>query len=146
MAHRQQLPENLPLFAREVLELFARQLPDLKFPGIDLAVLEAHAAQLAEAQGEVERVEAELEQARAEAAVRALTLTTVAQRALAYARIYAEGDAELEAQVAEITERRGGGGTEPAPVRRRRARRSEADASLFAGVDPESSAEASALV
>ena len=146
MAKAQPLPENLPPFAREVLELFARQLPDLKFPGLDLGVLEAHAAELAEAQGEVERIEAQLEQARAEAAVRALTLTTMAQRALSYARIYAEGDAELEAQVAEIAERRGGGTSESAPARRRRARRSDGDANLFASVEGESSADSAALL
>src|SRR5687767_1259469 len=75
MAEPLPLPENLPPFARDVLELFARQLSNLKFPGVDRGVLEAHAAELAEAQAEVERVEAELEQARSEAAVRALTLT-----------------------------------------------------------------------
>jgi hypothetical protein len=137
--------EPMPPFARDVLELFARQLPDLKFPGVDLEVLRAHAAELAEAQAEVERVEAELEQARAEAAIRAVTLTTVAQRALAYARIYAEGDAELGAQVAEIAERRGGAAAEPPAGKRRRARRNEGDASLFASVDHEASMEAVGL-
>jgi hypothetical protein len=145
MATRPPLPENLPPFAREVLELFVRQLPDLKFPGVDLAVLEAHAAELAVAQAEVERVEAELEQARAEAAIRAVTLTTVAQRALAYARIYAEGDPELEVQVTEIAERRAGPGSEPAPAKKRRPRRSDGDPSLFSSVDPDASAESAAL-
>lgn len=137
--------ESMPPFARDVLELFARQLPELKFPGVDVEVLRAHAAELAEAQAEVERVEGQLEQARAEAAIRAVTLTTMAQRALAYARIYAEGDAELEAQVAEIAERRGGQAAEAPAGRRRRARRSDGDANLFASVDHDAGGDAAAL-
>jgi hypothetical protein len=138
-------PENLPPFARDVLELFARQLPDLKFPGIDLSVLRAHAGELADAQAEVERIEGELEQARAEAASRAMTLTTLAQRALAYARIYATGDAELEAQLAEIAERRGGAAVEATAGKRRRSRRNDGDANLFASVDHDATIEAAAL-
>ena len=74
----------------------------MRFPDLDLSSLlyaqsELHAAQL-----EIERVEAELSQARAVWESRTQALTAKAERALAYARIYAQGDAELGPRIADI--------------------------------------------
>lgn len=138
--------EGLPRFARDVLELFARQLADVQFPGLDLSVLRREAEQVLAAQEEVDRIEAALEQARATVEERAQALTHLAHRALAYARIYAEDKPELKAEVAAISAPRTVGSTDaPASKKRGRPRKTSGDAGLFSEVErsaPELEAQA----
>ena len=120
----------IPGFAREVLALFAGPFAEVRFPDLDSALLERHAGLVEAAHGEVVRIEEELAEARARVNDQAQALTLVAQRALAYARIYAEGKPELEARVAAVCERK------PSPPvevskKRTRAKRSDTDSSLF---------------
>jgi len=94
--------DTTPLLVRQVIDLYAVELVEVRFPDLDLSSLlyaqsELHAAQL-----EIERVEAELSQARALWESRSQALTAKAERALAYARIYAQGDAELAPRIADI--------------------------------------------
>ena len=94
--------DTTPVLARQVIDLYAVELVEVRFPDLDLSSLlyaqtELHAAQL-----EIERVEAELSQARAVWESRSQALTAKAERALAYARIYAQGDAELAPRIADI--------------------------------------------
>ncbi len=132
--------DPVPPLARAVMTLFAEALPDVRFPDLDLAVLESAADDLRAAQVELEQIEAELHAARAALAKQAEQLTTRAQRALAYARVYAEGDPELASRVQAVAgSPKAGTLAGEAPKRRGRPRRqagaeerSLADASLFA--------------
>lgn len=127
-----------PVLARQVIELYADELADVRFPDLDLAALRAAQEALHAAQLEVERMEDKLASARAELELASDRLNGKAERALAYARIFAQGDAALAPKVAEIGRKRpaadGGGGDGAAPVKRR-GRRSKAEAAsqLFAG-------------
>lgn len=124
--------DPVPALARSVIELFAEALPNVRFPDMDLSVLEAAADDLRAAQVELEQIEAELDAARAALAKQADQLMVRAQRALAYARVFAESDPELATRVQSIgqTEKPSAspGGV---PKRRGRPKRDAGDTSLF---------------
>lgn len=147
----------VPPSLQAVLELFENELAHLKFPDLDRAVLEAAA----------ERVEAQAAALRqAEAALLATrealqdtldALQHKCQRALAYARIYAEDDAELSGRLdaVEITRSRGprsvsslpasGGPKSDLSTRGRKPRRSQgADDPLFLNPGPAETAASQA--
>jgi hypothetical protein len=88
--------------SREVLELYAAALPEVRFPDLDLATLHALADEVRDAQDEVDRLEAELRDARDRVAQCNAALDARAERALAYARIYAEGNPALLEQVQAV--------------------------------------------
>jgi hypothetical protein len=130
-------PISMPI--QSLLTLFANELSDVKFPDADSTVL-GESARAVEAAAEAVRLaEAALESARAILAERQEALLQKAQRALAYARVYAETDPALTSRVDAIalprSPRRG-----PArdasdalvlsaePPQRRRGRPSKADA------------------
>jgi hypothetical protein len=122
--------DPVPVFAREVLALFASAFRDVRFPDLDREVLESLAEELRVAQSEVERIEQALAQARAVVASKAEALTARAQRGLAYARIFAEEDAELCEQVERVAQSQGAANL-PAAKRRGRPRKLDHDAGLF---------------
>ncbi|MET0790246.1 MAG: hypothetical protein ABW061_01880 [Polyangiaceae bacterium] len=78
-----------------VLELFKGPLSTVRFADVDAAVLSNAAAQVASAAAEVEACEAQLAERKQGLAERQDALLVVAQRALAYARVFAEGDDAL---------------------------------------------------
>ena len=78
-----------------MIALFAEALPNVRFPDMDLSVLESAADDLRAAQVELEQIEAELAASRAALLQQAEQLTLRAQKALAYARVFAESDPEL---------------------------------------------------
>lgn len=86
----------------ELRQLFQTELRAVSFPGIDAEVLEGAASRVHDAQSEVERCEAAL------AAARQLLVEAEedelgrAQRALAYARVYAEDQPALHQRLAAI--------------------------------------------
>jgi len=92
----------LSLLAREVLDLYASALPEVRFPDLDLASLHTLADQLRDAQEEVDRLDAEARDARERVASCSAQLDARAERALAYARIYAEGKPELQELVSAV--------------------------------------------
>jgi len=95
-------PSALPPFARDVLELYATALAEVRFPDVDLGTLESCADALREAQEEVERLDAELQAAQERVQERTSALLARADRALSYARIYAEDNADLSARIGAI--------------------------------------------
>jgi hypothetical protein len=131
MSHEPQR-DPVPPFAREVLALFASAFAEVRFPELDRAVLEGLAEELRAAQREVEQIEHGLAQARAQVALKAEALMALAQRGLAYARVFSEGDAELEEQVERVADCLAPAAG-AAPKRRGRPRRAEQEASLFPG-------------
>ncbi|MBM4282613.1 MAG: hypothetical protein FJ137_18295 [Deltaproteobacteria bacterium] len=123
-------PLGVPL--RDVLALFADELADVRFPDVDDATLRAAAAAVADAHVEVRRLEGALHDARRALDEAHDALLLRAQRGVAYARVFADGDAALLARLDAIALPRGRGPrasssgqastppTEP-PRRRRRA-------------------------
>jgi len=95
-----------PTLARQVIDLYTEELAEVRFPDLDLSALLYAQAELHAAQLEVERVEAELADKRAELELRSQALVAKAERALAYARIFAQGDEQLAPRLADIGRRK----------------------------------------
>lgn len=126
--------DPVPPLAQAVIELFAEALPDVRFPDMDLSVLETAADDLRAAQVELEQIEAELSAARVALEKQAEQLMVRAQRALAYARVFAESDPELANRVLAIghAEKKPTSPLGGVPKRRGRPKRDAGDSSLFA--------------
>jgi hypothetical protein len=86
-----------------VLELFQGPLADVRFADVDAAGLANLAAAVDSAATEVAQQEAQLAELRQTLAERQDALLLLAQRAVAYARVYAEHDEALTEQLARIT-------------------------------------------
>jgi hypothetical protein len=141
MSASQPKSDPIPPFAQQVLAVYAEQLPDVRFPDLDLGLLETSAAELRAAQLEAERIEAELEAARAAVRTQAELLQCRAERTLAYARVFADGDAALSERLADIgrsvrvprarTAQFTEGMPAAPPKKRGRPRKSDHDTNLF---------------
>lgn len=126
---------------REVLSLFADVLPALKFPDVDGAALAAQARGVEALFRVVQEQEQSLRDARKDLADAQEALLQRAWRAVAYARVYADGDPELSARLDTITfpprsrTLRASGTPATADPPRKRPRKSAggADHSLFTG-------------
>ena len=77
-----------------MIALYAEALPDVRFPDLDLALLQRNADDLHAAQLAVAAAAVQLEAAREAAHGQAELLSMRAERALAYARVFADGDSE----------------------------------------------------
>lgn len=131
----------------ELVEVFEERGADLKFPDLDAKVLQDAVCEVERAAAEVQRLEAELERARELLSSRQEGLHGKAQRALAYARVFAEEDAELSERLAKVllprtrksvAVRQEAGLAEPgesAPVRRKRTLK-QASEPLFSESQP----------
>ncbi|MDX2018900.1 MAG: hypothetical protein SF187_01570 [Deltaproteobacteria bacterium] len=86
-------PISEPL--HDLLRLFAEHLAEVRFGDIDKGVLEAQAARVLMAAQAAEEAQAALDAARSALTAAQQTLLVTGQRALAYARIYAETSPEL---------------------------------------------------
>jgi len=97
------MSDAVPLPIRAVLDLYADELAAVKFPDLDATVLRAAADAAIERADDVARAEAALEEARVGLAVAQEGLLLKAQRALAYAKVFAEDDAALTAKLEALT-------------------------------------------
>lgn len=97
-------PENdsISPALRELLELFATDLSDVKFPDVDTEVLGEAAVQVRQKAEAVARAQAALDAARQALNESQESLLQKGQRALAYAKVFAEDDAELGAKLEAI--------------------------------------------
>ncbi len=153
--------ENDPISPalRALLELFATELAEVRFPDMNGDVLDAAAEQVREKAEALARAQAALEAARQALQESQEALLQKGQRALAYARVFSEENPELSARLDGIQlprpARKGAraddaasaaqGNEENAPRRRGRPpkARAAAGASLFAdGATPEALAAA----
>ncbi|MEZ4398397.1 MAG: hypothetical protein R3B06_00155 [Kofleriaceae bacterium] len=135
------LPDDDALTApiRDLLALFAETLADVKFPDVDSRALTTEAKQVLDRAAEVGRAEAALAEARRTLVEAQDQLHQRAQRALAYARVYADGDAELSARLDAIGLPRpraprattAAAPTSDAPRKRGRPRKEPAPTTLF---------------
>jgi hypothetical protein len=95
---------------QSLLDLFSSDLNDVRFGDVDATTLAGIAADVETAAGAVASAQAVVDEARAKLQERQDLLMQQAQRALAYARVYAEANAELTARLDAIAL--------PRPVRR----------------------------
>ncbi len=107
---------------RALLELFEEALAEVSFPDVSADTLHVAVERVRERAGEVEAAKAALAGAEAALADEKAQLQQIAQRALRYARIYAEGRPELGSRLGSLAV----GGAEPAaPKKRGRPRKQE---------------------
>jgi hypothetical protein len=86
-----------------ILDLFAKDLADVRFANVDAKTLERIASEVKSAAGVVASAEVALETARATLLEKQDALLQHAQHALAYARVYAENDEAMTARLETIT-------------------------------------------
>jgi hypothetical protein len=103
----------IPAPIQTVLTLFTTSLADVRFADVDGPTLARLAAGVEAAAEAVANAQSALDAARDVLQERQETLLQHAQRALAYARVYAEGDATLSQQIDTVNL--------PRPTRRARA-------------------------
>jgi multidrug efflux pump subunit AcrA (membrane-fusion protein) len=126
---------SLPAFARDVLALYSRELSDVRFPDLDRQRLEASASALHMARESAEAQRQALADAEEAVAHQEAALVAQAQRALAYARIYASGNPKLSAQVDAIAPPGETAEDNVVPRRRARGRKGAAAQELFSPSD-----------
>lgn len=148
--------ENDPISPamRALLEVFSTDLSEVKFPDVDAEVLEEAAGRVKAQAEAVAKAQAALEAARQVLGESQEALLQKGQRALAYARVFAEEDAALSTKLEAISLPRAGRkvarpdgavvaeapaqSDESAPRRRGRPPKSRPSAPLFAdGSSPE---------
>ncbi|HMI84547.1 MAG TPA: hypothetical protein VK550_10660 [Polyangiaceae bacterium] len=96
------MTEPIPSAVQEVVDLFVSELASLKFGDLEPASLAAASEEVRAIAADVIRAEAALENTRAVLAEKRDALLQKAQRALAYARVYAENQPELAARLERI--------------------------------------------
>jgi hypothetical protein len=120
--------ESIPAAMTALLDLFGTELAQVRFGELDGAALDTAAGEVREAARELAQAEALAEAARGALEAARERLLQKGQRALAYARIYAEESPELAARldtIALVCEPRRGEPTASAlvePTARRRGR------------------------
>ena len=146
--------DPIPSAVQEVVDLFVRELASLKFGDLEPTTLTAASEEVKTIAEDVTRAEAALESTRAVLAEKRDALLQKAQRALAYARVYAENQPELASRLerialprsprrsakpeASLPDAKLNGALEAptSPTRRRGRPRSDPSAMLFDDVDP----------
>lgn len=91
-------PDPVPGGVIELLKLYQGPLAEVSFPDVDRDILEEACETLREADEEVRRLFAELEKAQTAVAERRSEMAKVAERGLAYAKVFA-GDGDLRDRV-----------------------------------------------
>jgi ElaB/YqjD/DUF883 family membrane-anchored ribosome-binding protein len=128
---RQENPMTTPLDS--LMDFFRAELASVQFPGVDAKVLDAAAARIDAATETVRKAEAELDAARATLAAAQDDAQQKAQRALAYARVYAQDNPTLLARLDALSSP-----AVPAPpAPRRRGRPPKSSTPLFAEPEPQ---------
>jgi hypothetical protein len=94
--------DPIPSAVQEVVDLFLSELASLKFGDLEPTSLAAASEEVRAIAADVIRAETSLENTRAVLAEKRDALLQKAQRALAYARVYAENQPELAARLERI--------------------------------------------
>jgi multidrug efflux pump subunit AcrA (membrane-fusion protein) len=95
--------EAIPTPIQSLLDLFASDLAEVRFADVDAKTLEHFATDVRSAADVVASAELALDAARAALQERQEALLQQTQRALAYARVYAENDEAMSARLEAIT-------------------------------------------
>jgi hypothetical protein len=113
--------QAIPAPVQAVIDLFADDLADVRFPDVDGAVLGRLASEVEAASSALAAAQAALDQAREALHQRQDALLHGAQRAVAYARVFAESNEALAARLGAIhLSRPAPASAEAAPRRRGR--------------------------
>ena len=115
----------------DVLTLFAGALGDVQFPDVDGPTLEGAAQTVRGAQLETESLERALDEARARTHTANAEFAELCGRALAYARVFASTQPELEAALATVRTRSDKPLAELAQKKRGRPRKDRATVELL---------------
>lgn len=94
--------DTLPPALRELVAIFEGPLSEVRFPGVDSKVLTELAAQADRETVRVEELRAQLDSAHSGLIDVKARLQRAAEQGLAYAKVFAAGDAELLARLAEV--------------------------------------------
>jgi hypothetical protein len=94
--------EAIPTELNEVMCFYEEALGEVSFPDIDLEVLCTSTQVVRERAEAVERARAALEEARASYEEAKAELRKKAERAVSYAKVYADGDAELAERISSL--------------------------------------------
>jgi hypothetical protein len=94
---------DIALSVQSVLDLFSRELADVRFGDIDGAALSKASAAVQAAAAEMAAAEAAFAEAKSRFQERQEALLVQAHRALAYARVYADADSALCARIDAIS-------------------------------------------
>jgi hypothetical protein len=92
----------VPAPIQSLLAIFEEHLKDVHFPGVDFDALQEAAGEVRGKSAEVARLEAELAAARGTLSTAQETLLHKAQRALSYAKVFAEEDETVIRKLEEI--------------------------------------------
>jgi hypothetical protein len=111
--------DSIPPSIKTVLDLFAGDLAEVKFPDVDRKSLAEAALEVQTQTEEAACAEEALRSALAALAAKKEELQQKAQRALAYAVVYAQGNPDLTAKVEAAA--RAAGLTRPRPAQKERA-------------------------
>ncbi|MCK6549276.1 hypothetical protein L6R52_25765 [Myxococcota bacterium] len=94
--------DPIPSPVRALLEVFKAELPEVRFPDVDFAVLEATEAEVMKQTEAVAQAEAALADAKKAQLEAFESLMAKSRRALAYAKVFAEDKPELMAKLDAI--------------------------------------------
>lgn len=94
--------DPVPVGVRQLLEVFAGPLAEVRFPDVDAERLEAACQTLRAADGAVRQALVALEAAQTALADQEMALVKLAERGLAYAKVYGAEDEALQAKLAEV--------------------------------------------
>lgn len=95
-------PDPVPAGIAQLVGLFSGPLSEVRFPDVDREKLESACEALRQADAGVQAAFAALEAAQTELEAQTAVLHQLAERGLAYARIFAAGDEALEDQLSEV--------------------------------------------
>lgn len=112
-----ELPEGLSTVVREVLAVFEQELRGVRFGDLDAERLEEATARVRASQAEVDEARDLLDAARRVHEEEVARLSGLAEKALAYARIYADSDPALKDRLGAVA-----GAEKPAKKRKRKKR------------------------
>ena len=96
-------PTLLPAGVEAVMKLFATHLGGVSFPDVSASSLQEAANQIAELNRAVEAARSALSRAESARAEAERTLLQLADKGLAYARVFSAGDPELSNQLAALS-------------------------------------------
>ncbi len=124
--------DPIPGAVQEVLELFASDLADVRFPNVDHETLDALADAVRVEARELEEARQLVVQARARLAQRQESLMQRACQGVAYVRVFAAGDDALQRRVEELAVAR----SEAKPAKKKTRKRRRSAASVPAAGQP----------
>jgi hypothetical protein len=109
--------DPIPPSIQALLDLFANELKDVHFPGVDRATLEQVIIDVRTHTEAVAKAEAALEAVRLALRESEETLSVKSQKALSYARVYAMDRPEIVAKVESVARIAGATSSPPGPSR-----------------------------